>query len=155
MVCTTCSQSQPFTNKFFPKASSKTRGLDTRCKQCKSKISRARYLRRRIAVLTHYCNGVTPHCACCKETVLEFLTIDHINGGGTAERAKARSKKTYFIDWIIAQGMPEGLQVLCMNCNLARGLFGACPHQVGPIQAKVFDEVAALTLRGSGERRFD
>lgn len=44
-------------------------------------------------------------CQCCGETDHRFLTLDHING-----------RKDKF-------------QILCFNCNCAKGIYGICPHQ--------------------------
>jgi hypothetical protein len=68
-------------------------------------------------------------CACCGETRLEFLTIDHIDGGGNAERRRLRvSGGVAFYLWLRKSGYPDGYRVLCWNCNAAIGFFGECPH---------------------------
>jgi len=66
-------------------------------------------------------------CACCGESQIEFLTLDHINGRGdepqriTGQKAWARLK---------ARGWPkDNFQLLCFNCNCAKGVYGRCPHQ--------------------------
>jgi hypothetical protein len=41
--------------------------------------------RRKYRVLSHYSNGV-PVCACCGESLIGFLTLDHINGDGAQHR---------------------------------------------------------------------
>lgn len=66
-------------------------------------------------------------CACCGEPIREFLTIDHVNGDGAAHRRKIGSAAIY--RWLKREGFPDGYQVLCMNCNWAKGVFGACPHE--------------------------
>jgi len=69
-------------------------------------------------------------CVCCGETLLEFLSIDHINGGGNLERKNNRIRGgvgTY--EWLKKNNYPSGYQVLCHNCNQAKGYFGYCPHQ--------------------------
>jgi len=67
-------------------------------------------------------------CACCGEVERDFLTIDHINGGGTAHR-KAIHGKVY--NQLRRDGFPLGYRVLCWNCNWAHRLYGSCPHQSG------------------------
>jgi hypothetical protein len=83
-------------------------------------------------VISHYSNG-TMLCFCCGEKHIEFLTIDHINGGGTMHRKELRkagiSLGTGFYRWLIKQNYPDGYRVLCFNCNQARGLYGQCPHE--------------------------
>lgn len=69
-------------------------------------------------------------CTCCGEATLEFLTIDHINNDGAEDRRQNGKKsggKLY--RWLIKNGFPkENYQVLCYNCNCAKGFFGYCPH---------------------------
>jgi len=31
--------------------------------------------------------------------------------------------------WLKKNNFPKGFQVLCMNCNFAKGKLGKCPHQ--------------------------
>lgn len=80
----------------------------------------------KLEVITHY-GG---RCACCGETEPLFLTIDHINGGGTAHRKEIGYFGSSFYIWLRRENYPEGYQVLCFNCNCARGLNGGiCPHE--------------------------
>ena len=65
-------------------------------------------------------------CNCCGEARFEFLAIDHIGGGGLAHR-KQINRATLSL-WLKQQGYPDGFRVLCHNCNLALGFYGACPH---------------------------
>lgn len=68
-------------------------------------------------------------CECCGETIIEFLTIDHINNDGAAHRKRVGKGKRIYAD-IKAQGYPEGqYRVLCFNCNISRGFYGYCPHR--------------------------
>jgi hypothetical protein len=69
-------------------------------------------------------------CACCSETELVFLTLDHINNNGAAERRDTNKVGRHFYRWLKDQGYPPGYQVLCFNCNSGRSLNrGICPHQ--------------------------
>jgi len=81
--------------------------------------------RKRLRVLEHY-GGSPPKCACCGESLLEFLTIDHINGGGNKERQKRGFNTAYYLE---RENYPSGYRVLCMNCNFALGHYKYCPHQ--------------------------
>lgn len=84
----------------------------------------------RIIVLKHYSNNKLK-CICCGEKMIEFLSIDHINGGGNKERKSLKSYggKVYYM-WLIKNGFPKGLQVLCYNCNLSKyHCGGICPHK--------------------------
>ena len=68
-------------------------------------------------------------CACCSESQYEFLGIDHVNGGGRKHRKKIGSGLGIY-SWLRQQGYPPGFQVLCHNCNMAKGLYGKCPHEL-------------------------
>ncbi len=76
--------------------------------------------------------GNPPKCACCGEPTLEFLAIDHINGGGRKQRLEHGAFGVY--RWLVRNGFPPGFRVLCYNCNLARGFYGYCPHENGGIK---------------------
>lgn len=86
----------------------------------------------KIATFNAYGGAV---CSCCKEKHLEFLTIDHIAGGGTVHRRELAAKGfgwgNSMYRWLKAEGYPSGYRVLCMNCNFAHGKFGYCPHKKG------------------------
>lgn len=105
-----------------------------KCSKC-AKVSNATDRRndrkRRLAVLTHYSNG-TPHCKCCGETEIDFLAMDHIDGGGkkhfaTKELSSTCGRSIY--RWLVKHSYPSGFRVLCHNCNFAYGAYGSCPHQ--------------------------
>lgn len=89
-------------------------------------------LRREIKreVLGHYAGG-DPKCVCCGETILEFLTIDHLNGGGSRQREQLNCRRNTisFFRWLRKNGYPSGYQTLCMNCNSAKSWWGECPHK--------------------------
>ncbi len=67
-------------------------------------------------------------CACCGETAEEFLTIDHINGRVPGEprlRGPAEWERLKKAGW-----PSDNIQILCYNCNCAKGIYGYCPvHQ--------------------------
>ena len=68
-------------------------------------------------------------CACCSETIPEFLTIDHINNDGYQRRVEGEQSGAALYRWLKNQGYPkDNYQLLCMNCNFAKGHFGECPH---------------------------
>lgn len=86
---------------------------------------RERRLRLRYEVLNRY----SGRCACCGISDPEFLTIDHIGGGGNEHRREIGSKGgPHFYRWLKRQGFPDGYRVMCWNCNAATS-YGICPHQ--------------------------
>lgn len=76
----------------------------------------------------NYYGGVK--CACCGEKELSFLSIDHMNGGGGKHRQKIGNGGINTYRWLRKNNFPEGYQVLCHNCNQAKGHFGVCPHHM-------------------------
>lgn len=74
-------------------------------------------------------------CACCGESTTEFLAIDHVRNDGHLHRKKERGARGGNIyRWLAKQNYPQDgrFQVLCHNCNVAKGLYGGCPHN-GPV----------------------
>jgi hypothetical protein len=89
--------------------------------------------RLRLTALRAY--GAT--CVCCGETEIGFLTIDHINGGGTKHRNQLGRGVATFHLWLRRNGYPPGFQVLCYNCNCARAFNpGGCPHQLALVDQR-------------------
>lgn len=101
------------------------------CKSCRKFFEKPNMewrKKQRLIVLVHY-GGNPPKCVCCGENHIEFLTIDHIDGGGNKHRKKIGLKcGVSFNRWLIRNGFPSGFRVLCMNCNFSIGHYGYCPH---------------------------
>jgi hypothetical protein len=108
--------------------------IDLYCRGCKeaNRIAKnksdVRY-RRRLKLETINAYG-GPICACkgCGITELEFLSIDHINGGGNAHRRLIGGGGTKMYQHLRNDNFPPGFRVLCSNCNQSLGAFGYCPH---------------------------
>ena len=65
-------------------------------------------------------------CTCCGESTVEFLAIDHKNGGGGKHRKEINGN---FYRWLRVNKYPVGFQTLCNNCNWAKYHYGECPHK--------------------------
>ena len=146
LPCSRCRKSYPATRKYFGYRASNIKQLDSWCLECKRKSRRnwgsrnsatlkktqaARRLSAKIEAMAAYSKGSKPSCACCGETHIEFLNIDHQKGGGTKHRTSLghSGRGNSFYRWLKKNGYPDGYRVLCANCNQAFGLFGKCPHQ--------------------------
>ena len=85
----------------------------------------------KIEALTVY-GGDPPKCACCGETNIGFLTLDHVNSDGRNYRRDSARKSGNTSYWYLkGLGWPKDppLQVLCFNCNCGRQHNGGiCPH---------------------------
>jgi len=82
----------------------------------------------RKTVLEHY-GGAPPSCACCGESETNFLAMDHMNGGGKQHLKEIGGGGANFYFWLKKNGYPKEFQVLCHNCNFAKGHYGNCPHE--------------------------
>lgn len=72
--------------------------------------------------------GVVPQCSCCGEGTVQFLALDHVNGGGHTQRKELGGGGFYV--WLRKNNYPEGFRVLCHNCNIGRQINGGlCPHK--------------------------
>ena len=69
-------------------------------------------------------------CVCCGEKELKFLSFDHMNGGGNAEKIKKNIMGSRFYNFLRKEKQKD-IQVLCYNCNLSKGFYGECPHAHG------------------------
>ena len=77
-----------------------------------------RNIRMKLMIFNHYSN-YDIKCNCCGENMIEFLSIDHINNDGASHRKIVPHSNLY--SWIINNDYPSGFQILCMNCNFAKG----------------------------------
>lgn len=106
------------------------------CSNCRRQIRHNRRKLWKKNVLQEYSNGKL-ECACCSESELDFLSLDHIGGkktrillghmGGGIKGL--RSGGLY--NRLQKEGFPhkDKIRVLCMNCNMATAHNRVCPHQ--------------------------
>lgn len=152
-TCPGCKKTFPATTEYFRKDTGKPLNIAYYCITCARTKSRERhasrppdereferlyqlaYMKRpHLACLVAY-GGDPPKCACCGESEVGFLTLDHIAGDGKAHRESAllpsgkKASGPNFYRWLAGQGFPPGIQVLCFNCNYAKRTYRACPHQ--------------------------
>lgn len=107
------------------------------CKQCQKDYHSNRYRNGfgerqkqerqelKARVINHYGGA----CACCRESNLIFLAIDHIDGGGNKHKRKIGGLGHTLYSWLEDHNYPSGFQVLCHNCNYAKHHYGVCPHK--------------------------
>ena len=92
----------------------------------------------RLECLQHYSSLHVPECRCCKETIFEFLQLDHVDGDGAAHKKFMinHNGKNLFggamYYHLRKSGFPDQprLQVLCVKCNFGKRLGRYCPHEL-------------------------
>ena len=71
-----------------------------------------------------------PDCACCGESNELFLVFDHKDNDGAAHRREEKAAGMFgrhLYAWMKRSGYPPIFQVLCANCNTAKGSTGSIP----------------------------
>lgn len=132
-ICRDCIRLKSAAYQSIP--ANKEKALETgRRWKARNKIKCGEYSRRgtnklRLETITAYGGK----CKCCGESQPEFLTIDHIfNDGATDRKTLFRSKRTggtSMYSYLKRNGWPKDrYQLLCYNCNCAKGFIGECPH---------------------------
>jgi hypothetical protein len=134
--CYKCKADKPRSEFYY--SGSKRQGITSECRECCKAIrsetgkrqgfkAKAKLRRQRIRAEVLAAYGTV--CACCGEDKQEFLTIDHVNGDGAAERRRIGKEGSAFYKWLKQQGFPPGrYRTLCYNCNCSIGFYGYCPH---------------------------
>ncbi len=131
-VCSRCKQPTPAGDFYANRARSSGTGIY--CKTCEKassrpfrvseegrKGSRGRAKLRRMTII----EALGGKCACCGETQFEFLQYDHIHANG-AEHRRRLGRNIYPSD--VRKDIAQ-FQLLCANCNFAKGRHSECPHQ--------------------------
>jgi len=95
-------------------------------------ISRSYLMRLKELVFSHYSKS---GCSCCGEKEIKFLTIEHSKNNGAEERKRifGDSRKgggSRFYLYLKRNNFPKGYDVLCYNCNCAKGFYKVCPHKL-------------------------
>jgi len=88
-----------------------------------------------------YSKSIIPCCRCCGEkSHIDFLAVDHIIGRKEMDSEPKLIELGYsstlsgeaLSRWIIQNNFPKGFQILCHNCNYAKGIIrnnNICPHK--------------------------
>lgn len=118
--CWICKRTKDRTE--FYRDSARYDGIETRCKECektyrkedKVKYDKKRYRTARENII----NLLGRKCKRCGFDDYRALQIDHVKGGGNAERKDTKSTRTYYPHVLnkVRNGSSE-YQILCANCN--------------------------------------
>lgn len=84
-------------------------------------LRRDSYHKTKVEVLLYYGRGKLA-CVKCGYDDIRALSIDHIKGGGTRERARRGEgySQVRIYQRLKQLGFPVGYQTLCMNCQLIK-----------------------------------
>ncbi len=95
-----------------------------RCSKCqKYKLRMARKRSREIK--KEFIRVYGGKCECCSENRWEFLSLDHVQGGG---RKDSHLNRNTMYKIAMENHDKSTYRLLCMNCNTAIGFYGYCPH---------------------------
>jgi hypothetical protein len=138
-VCGSCQEEKEITKFQFSWES----GLRKRvCRKCYGRRDRAKLKLNMLAAFGY-------KCQCCGEDNPYFLTLDHVRNDGNVERETWNEQQIYRL--ARREGWPkEKYQMLCINCNFAKGHFGTCPHAAGVGTEKALEDLRALS-KGTGD----
>jgi hypothetical protein len=128
------------------------------CLKCKE-VKELKYFRRNgTGNICYRCSGIKERsklkydmlvafgfsCQCCGESNPYFLTLDHINNDGNSARDKYNEQQIYRL--ARQEGWPKDkYQLLCMNCNFAKGHYGECPHKQNLTNQQILDNIKFLS----------
>jgi hypothetical protein len=94
-----------------------------------------------LAYSKRHSNSDIPCCNCCGlNEYLDFLALDHVLGKKQMDSIPELIAIGYssqmvtkeLFSWIMRNNFPDGFQILCHNCNFAKGYprnNGKCPHE--------------------------
>ena len=81
----------------------------------------------KLEVFSTLSNG-KPKCTCCGYKKIDGLSVDHIHGRKNTKHLEGLSSDALY-RYVKKEGYPSEYQVLCLNCNAAKGHHKICPHQ--------------------------
>jgi len=103
----------------------------------------------KLDVFTHYSkeisNSDVPICACCKIDDIRFLTLDHIEGRKHLPKKEQKLVSLNLWRHVKKTGLPTGYQVLCYNCNIAKGTSHFCPHEIDRMEDDIRKEMKKIS----------
>lgn len=144
--CRKCNKTKPIEKfKLYPKLKYRA----ARCRKCEKGSKRLARLQCKLECFDQYGGR---KCQCCGETLLEFLSLDHI-GNSRKELDHKRRRRRF--QQLRKENFPhkDKLRVLCFNCNCAIGFFGYCPHDIKDKEGNDVKRIIKYGKRGeySGE----
>lgn len=103
------------------------------CKECNAKYQHAHLAQCNITakrcirkVHDAVLDALGGKCSCCREKRRNFLSLEHIKGGGGKHRKSLGNGYSYWKSVLDAGCPKDEYTVLCYNCNLSRGFYGYC-----------------------------
>lgn len=149
--CSKCGEIKPL--KEFNK---KGNGHQPNCKECRSKFpsnnpvrkalmtklwrerniehvrihSKECYIKERDCIMNEWYEAYGGRCACCGETNIKFLTVEHKNGDGQKHRKEVGTGIAMLKDLKKNNWPKDTIEMLCYNCNCGKSRNkGVCPHK--------------------------
>ena len=157
--CSKCKKTKPVTD--FQKSRLYRCGFTSHCKDCHNKRTKD-WTKNNKEHSRQYRNNWTRDrnrklkqeviaayggfCSCCGENTAAFLSIDHIYNDGAEHRKNIGISNLY--KWLKKNGFPKDrYQLLCFNCNMAKGFLGECPHKTNTNLLNFAQQIPADRVR--------
>lgn len=101
------------------------------CRECNRLDNKNRVILRRKGVIEKLGNK----CQCCGIDNFDFLSIDHIDGGGIKDRNSFKGWSRYirYLFFLSEEELNLKYRCLCFNCNCGFGFWDRCPHVFKPV----------------------
>jgi hypothetical protein len=100
----------------------------TQCEQCRDRV-KAYNKKYREAFRVKALEAYGGKCHCCGEAEFKFLELHHKNHDGAEHRRTVSGARGSFTKWLLDNGYPEIMDILCANCHTAVTIYGKCPHR--------------------------
>jgi len=97
-------------------------------RQVKERAAKPNYYQKRRTELIARYGGA---CVCCGEDYAPYLELDHVDGGGLADRRRFKTDYAYY-NWLYRAPRLLEIQVLCANCHAAKTKRKPCRHREMP-----------------------
>jgi hypothetical protein len=126
-------------NKFRARRSGEKVYVDKICMACKGTAWRAQMTLKLLEEFGGKCN-------CCGEEHPQFLTLEHIQGGGSYSYGRVNGRCRKNRQQVLREAEKDGwdrtkYELLCIGCNWAKGQFGQCPHRTGITKEQVMESL--------------
>lgn len=126
-TCSKCKRQYPTTSQYWKLRKGKY--PYRACKSCEREYNNKWFRESEQRYKFQAVHAYGSHCECCRETHIQFLTFDHISGGGNEHRRSNAGARKNLAKWLVQNNYPAGFRILCWNCHMSMNGGRTCPHK--------------------------